>query len=76
MPSAPFERAKQDTIKVTKGINAKLPHHMGLVQTYQIERKMPLVHHVVNHQECNYIVENNNNQDGRTQGHLMLKPKC
>jgi len=31
MFSGPLERAKQDTIKVTKGTNAKLPHHRGLV---------------------------------------------
>jgi hypothetical protein len=46
MPNAALEGAKQDTIKITKGKNAKLPHHKGLVPTYQIE--MPLVHHVVN----------------------------
>jgi hypothetical protein len=37
---------EQDTIGVTKGANAKQPHHKGLVLTYLVENKMPLVHHV------------------------------
>ncbi len=46
-PLPPFERAKQDTIRVIEGTNAKLLHHKGLVPTYQMESEMPFVHHVV-----------------------------
>jgi hypothetical protein len=48
MLTAPSKGAKQDAIKVTERTNVKLPHHKGLVPTYQMERKMPLVYHVVN----------------------------
>ncbi len=44
---APFKWAKQDTTEVARGTNAKLPHHKGHVPTYQVENKMPLVHHVI-----------------------------
>jgi hypothetical protein len=43
----PFEGAKQDTIGVIEGTNAKLPHHRGLMPTYQMENEIPFVHHVV-----------------------------
>jgi hypothetical protein len=42
----PFEGAKQDTIGVIAGANAKLPYQRGPMPTYLMENKMLLVHHV------------------------------
>jgi hypothetical protein len=39
------EGAKQDTIGVTRGTSAKLPHHKDLVPTYLMENKTPFIHH-------------------------------
>jgi hypothetical protein len=43
----PLKGVKQDTIGVTKGTNAKLPHHKGHVPTFPMENEMSFVHHVV-----------------------------
>jgi hypothetical protein len=40
------EEVEQDTIGVTRGVNAKQPHHKGLVLVYPVENKTPLVHHI------------------------------
>ncbi len=72
---APLEGAKQDTIGVTKGTNVKLSHHRGLVLTYQVQNEMPLIHHIIMQWRCSYIVKDDESQDGRTEGHLMPKPK-
>ncbi len=71
---SPFhEGVKQDTIGVTRGVNEKQPHHKNLMLVYQMENKMPLVHHAGEWYGCNCIIENDKSQDGRTQGHLMSK---
>jgi hypothetical protein len=44
---ASFEWVKQDTTKVARGTNAKLPHHKGHVPTYPMENEMSLIHHVI-----------------------------
>jgi hypothetical protein len=41
------ERAKQDTIKVTRRTNVKLSHHKGLMLSYLMENEMPLTHHAI-----------------------------
>jgi hypothetical protein len=40
-------RAKRNTIGITKGTSAKLPHHWGHVLIYPMEKKMPFVNHFV-----------------------------
>jgi len=40
------EGAKQNTIRVTKGASAKLPHCTILTLTYSMKKEMPVVHHV------------------------------
>ncbi len=37
---------EHDTNGVTRGINAKQPHHKGLVLTYPMKNEMPLVPHI------------------------------
>jgi hypothetical protein len=68
------EGAKQDTIGVTGGTNAKLPHYMNPMLTYPMENEMSLVHHVVEWWGCGYTIENDKGLNERTQGHPMLKP--
>jgi hypothetical protein len=41
------EGAKQDTIGVIRGVNAKFPHHKGFALIYLMENETPFVHHVV-----------------------------
>jgi hypothetical protein len=41
------EGAKRNTIGVTRGTSAKLPHHNNHVLTYSMENETPFVHHVV-----------------------------
>jgi hypothetical protein len=41
------EKAKQNTIGVTRKANAKLPHCTSQVQDYPMKNKMPLVHHTI-----------------------------
>jgi hypothetical protein len=36
-----------DTIGVTRGTNAKIPHHKNQVLVYPMENETPLVHHIV-----------------------------
>ncbi len=36
---------------------------------------MPLVHHIIEWQECSYTIENEKILNERTQGHLKMKPK-
>jgi len=69
------EEVEQDTIGITRGINAKQPHHKGLVLVYPVENKTPLIHHIGKRYGCGCIIEDDESQDGRTQKHLMLKPK-
>jgi hypothetical protein len=41
----PFHKGvKQNTIGITR-TNVKQPHHKGFVLAYQVENKMPFVHH-------------------------------
>jgi hypothetical protein len=40
-----FEKAKQDTIGVIRGVNAKLPHHKGFMLIYPVENEMSFLHH-------------------------------
>jgi hypothetical protein len=47
MPNGPSRKAKQDTTRVTRGTNVKLPHHKGLVPTYPKKNEMSFVHHVI-----------------------------
>jgi hypothetical protein len=48
MPYSPNTKGENKTpIGVTRGTNAKLPHHSGLVPTYLMENEMLVVHHVV-----------------------------
>jgi hypothetical protein len=39
--------AKQNIIGVIKRVNAKLPHHRGLMSGYPMENEMSLAHHVI-----------------------------
>jgi hypothetical protein len=44
----PFpEKAKQNTIEITKETNVNLPHHKGHVLTYPLENKMSFVHYII-----------------------------
>ncbi len=70
---APPQGGKTKHHWVTKKTNAKLPHHKGCA-SYQVENEMPLIHHVVKHQGYNYTIEDEENLNGRTQGHSMSKP--
>jgi hypothetical protein len=36
---------------------------------------MSFVHHIGEQNGCGCIIEDDENQDGRTQKHIMLKPK-
>ncbi len=47
----PFEGAKQNTVEVIEGTNAKLPHPRGLVRTYQMKNEMSFVHNVIKHRD-------------------------
>jgi len=67
--------AKQDTIGVTRGADAELPHHKGLVPTYPMENKMSFVHHIIERLKCNFIIKDDKSLNKRIQGHPMLKPK-
>jgi hypothetical protein len=60
------EGAKQNTIGVAKGTNAKLPHCTGHVLAYLMENEIPFVHHVVKWQGCRYTIENNKCLNERT----------
>jgi hypothetical protein len=60
------ERAKWNTIRVTKGASAKLPHYIGLALTYIMENQMSLAHHIIKQWECSYT-----NKDGKS-----LSEKC
>jgi hypothetical protein len=51
------EGAKQDTIGVVGGTNAKLPHCMGPSLAYPMENEMSLVHHIVEQGGCGYIIK-------------------
>jgi hypothetical protein len=67
--------AKQNTIGVIRGVNAKLPHHRGLALAYLMKNEMSLVHNIVERQGCDYTIENNESLNEKTQGHLKTKPK-
>ncbi len=43
--------------------------------TYRVDNEMSFVHHAVKWKGCGCIVEDDESQDGRTQGHFMPKPK-
>jgi hypothetical protein len=43
---APLEGAKQNTIGVTRGANAELPHHKGPMPTCLMKKEMSLIHYV------------------------------
>jgi len=44
---APLEGAKQDTIGVTWGTNAKMLYHKGFVLIYLVKNEMPFAHHII-----------------------------
>jgi hypothetical protein len=67
--------AKWNTIVVTKGASAKLPHHKGLVPTYPIENKTPFIHHAIESYGCNYTIKDDKSLNERIRGHPMMKPK-
>jgi hypothetical protein len=46
-PLPHHEGAKQNTIGVTRRVNAKLLHHRGFMLGYPMENKMPLAHHAI-----------------------------
>jgi hypothetical protein len=55
---SPFhEGAKKNTIGVTGGVSAKLPHCKGIAIVYPMENKMSLVHHTIKWWGCSYIIE-------------------
>jgi hypothetical protein len=58
--------AKQDTIGVIKGTNAKLPHHRGLLLVYQMENETPLVRHAVEQHGCGYTIKDDESLNERT----------
>jgi hypothetical protein len=60
------EGAKQDTIGVTRGARAKLPHCMGHALLYTMENKMSLVYHAIDWWGCNYTNEDNKGLSERT----------
>jgi hypothetical protein len=61
-----FEKAKQATIGVIRGANAKLSHHRGLMLAYLVENEMPFVHHAIECQGCGYTFKNDKSFNGRT----------
>jgi len=69
-----YEGAKQDTIGVEIGANAKLPHCTNITLAYLMENKMSLVHHVVEWWGCIYKIKNNIGINERTRGHPIMKP--
>jgi hypothetical protein len=66
---------KWNTIGVARKASAKLPHCMGLMLTYPMENKMPLIHHAIEQWGCRYTNEDNKGLSERIQRHLMLRPK-
>jgi hypothetical protein len=69
------EGAKQNTIGVIRRTNAKMPHRKGLALVYPLENEMPLVHHIVKQQGCDYTIKDDESLNERTQGHPKMKPK-
>ncbi len=53
--------AKRDTIGVTKGTSAKLPHYPSLRLAYPMENEMPLIYHLAERWGCSYA-----NEDGKS----------
>jgi hypothetical protein len=47
VPPPPFKGTKQNTIRVTKRANVKLPYHKGFVLAYLVEKKILFIHYVV-----------------------------
>jgi hypothetical protein len=41
------ERAKQDTIRVTRITNIRLPHHKGPMPTYPMKKKTSFIYHII-----------------------------
>jgi hypothetical protein len=58
--------AKWNTIGVTRGANAKLPHCTSLMLTYLMENEMPFVHHTIKWWGCNYTNKDNKGLSERT----------
>jgi hypothetical protein len=69
------EKAKRDTIGITRETSAKLPHHLGHVLSYPMENKMPFVYHVAKWEACNCTIKDDESLNERTQKHPMTKPK-
>jgi hypothetical protein len=63
---ASFKGANQYTIEITIGTNVKVSHHRGHVLIYLVKNKMPFIHHIIKWWGCNYTVEDEESQDGRT----------
>jgi len=69
------EKAKWNTIRVTRGASAKLPHYTSLALVYPMENEMSFVHYIVKQWGCDYSNKDGKGLNERTQGHPMLKPK-
>jgi hypothetical protein len=69
------EGRKQNTIRVTRGTSAKLPHCTSPTLAYPMENKMPLVHDTIERWGCDYTDEDGKGLNERTRRHPMLKPK-
>jgi len=68
-PYAPLPQhkgARRNTVGVIRGASANLPHHRGLTLTYPMEKKTPLVHHIIEWQGCSYIIKDNESLNERT----------
>jgi len=73
MPCRPMMK-KWNTIWVARRTSAKLPQSTNPMLVYWMENKMPLIHHVVEQQECGCIIKDDEDLNERTQRHPMMKP--
>jgi hypothetical protein len=73
MPCHPTTR-KRNTIRVAKKASVKLPQSTSPMLVYRMENKMPLIHHVVQQQECGCIIKDDEDLNEKIQRHPMMKP--
>jgi hypothetical protein len=64
--SSHHKGAKQNTIVVVGGANAKLQHCTGPALAYPMENEMPFVHNVVEWWGYGYIIKNGKGLNERT----------